>query len=167
MRTPLRAPYSARRDSCPLSRRGETSSRSMPGAMCTASGRCSGFSSLDRRGSSRDWRRRFGLCERSGGRRWPRSPAIGTPRLRPWPPTSPVISTPSQSDAYEEPLLEKGRRIIAKYQTPILLVLAYLAMRILFLVTRGCEGRNGGMAEWREWRTRRTGRRFKGLGSDG
>jgi len=39
--------------------------------------------------------------------------------------------------AYEEPLLEKGRRIIAKYQTPILLVLAYLAMRILFLVTRG------------------------------
>jgi|KBSSwiStaDraftv2_1062776.scaffolds.fasta_scaffold256049_2 serine/threonine-protein kinase len=40
-------------------------------------------------------------------------------------------------DAYKEPLLEKGRRIIAKYQTPILLVLAYLAMRILFLVTRG------------------------------
>jgi len=39
--------------------------------------------------------------------------------------------------AYEEPLLEKGRRIVAKYQTPILLVLAYLAMRILFLVTRG------------------------------
>jgi serine/threonine-protein kinase len=39
--------------------------------------------------------------------------------------------------AYREPLLEKGRRIIAKYQTPILLVLAYLAMRILFLVTRG------------------------------
>jgi serine/threonine protein kinase len=38
--------------------------------------------------------------------------------------------------AYEEPLLEKGRRIVAKYQTPILLVLAYLAMRILFLVTR-------------------------------
>ncbi|HSR91086.1 MAG TPA: serine/threonine-protein kinase [Gemmatimonadales bacterium] len=40
-------------------------------------------------------------------------------------------------DAYREPLLEKGRRLIAKYQTPILLVLAYLAMRILFLVTRG------------------------------
>ena len=39
--------------------------------------------------------------------------------------------------AYREPLLEKGRRIIAKYQTPILLVLAYLAMRILLLVTRG------------------------------
>jgi serine/threonine-protein kinase len=39
--------------------------------------------------------------------------------------------------AYKEPLLEKGRRIIAKYQTPILLVLGYLAMRILFLVTRG------------------------------
>src|SRR4029450_6316498 len=39
--------------------------------------------------------------------------------------------------AYEEPLLEKGRRIVAKYQTAILLVLAYLAMRILFLVTRG------------------------------
>jgi len=40
-------------------------------------------------------------------------------------------------EAYKEPPLEKGRRIIAKYQTPILLVLAYLAMRILFLVTRG------------------------------
>jgi len=40
-------------------------------------------------------------------------------------------------EAYEEPLLEKARRIVAKYQTPILLVLAYLAMRILFLVTRG------------------------------
>jgi serine/threonine-protein kinase len=40
-------------------------------------------------------------------------------------------------EAYREPLLEKGRRIIAKYQTPILLVLAYLAMRVLFLVTRG------------------------------
>jgi serine/threonine-protein kinase len=40
-------------------------------------------------------------------------------------------------EAYREPLLEKGRRIIAKYQTPILLVLAYLAMRILFLVSRG------------------------------
>jgi eukaryotic-like serine/threonine-protein kinase len=39
--------------------------------------------------------------------------------------------------AYKEPLLEKGRRLVAKYQTPILLVLAYLAMRILFLVTRG------------------------------
>ncbi|HSE45201.1 MAG TPA: protein kinase, partial [Gemmatimonadales bacterium] len=40
-------------------------------------------------------------------------------------------------EAYKEPLLEKGRRIVTKYQTPILLVLAYLAMRILFLVTRG------------------------------
>jgi serine/threonine-protein kinase len=40
-------------------------------------------------------------------------------------------------EAYKEPLLEKGRRIVSKYQTPILLVLAYLAMRILFLVTRG------------------------------
>jgi hypothetical protein len=33
--------------------------------------------------------------------------------------------------------LERGRRLVVKYQTPILLVLAYLAMRILFLMTRG------------------------------
>lgn len=39
--------------------------------------------------------------------------------------------------AYQEPMHERLRRLIIKYQTPILLVLAYLAMRILFLVTRG------------------------------
>ncbi len=40
-------------------------------------------------------------------------------------------------EAYRESLLERGRRLVVKYQTPILLVLAYLAMRILFLMTRG------------------------------
>jgi hypothetical protein len=40
-------------------------------------------------------------------------------------------------EAYREPLVERARRVITKYQTPILLILAYLAMRILLLVTRG------------------------------
>ena len=40
-------------------------------------------------------------------------------------------------EAYRESPLELARRLLVKYQAPILLVLAYLAMRILFLVTRG------------------------------
>jgi serine/threonine protein kinase len=39
-------------------------------------------------------------------------------------------------EAYREPPLERVRRVVAKYQTPIALVLAYLAMRILFIVSR-------------------------------
>jgi serine/threonine protein kinase len=39
-------------------------------------------------------------------------------------------------EAYREPPLERVRRVVTKYQTPILLVLAYLAMRILFIVSR-------------------------------
>jgi serine/threonine protein kinase len=40
-------------------------------------------------------------------------------------------------EAYREPPLERVRRVVTKYQTPIALVLAYLAMRILFIVSRG------------------------------
>jgi hypothetical protein len=38
--------------------------------------------------------------------------------------------------AYREGPLERVRRLAAKYQAAILLILAYLAMRLLFLVTR-------------------------------
>jgi serine/threonine protein kinase len=38
--------------------------------------------------------------------------------------------------SYREPALERLARLYAKYQTPILLVLAYLTMRLLFLVLR-------------------------------
>jgi hypothetical protein len=39
--------------------------------------------------------------------------------------------------AYREPVQERIGRLYTKYQTPILLVLAYLVMRLLFLVLRG------------------------------
>ena len=39
--------------------------------------------------------------------------------------------------AYREPLRERMGRLYTRYQTPILLVLAYLTMRLLFLVLRG------------------------------
>ena len=39
--------------------------------------------------------------------------------------------------AYREPFLERIARLYSKYQTPILLVFAYLVMRLLFLVLRG------------------------------
>lgn len=39
--------------------------------------------------------------------------------------------------SYREPALERLARLYSKYQTPILLVLAYLTMRLLFLVLRG------------------------------
>jgi serine/threonine protein kinase len=39
--------------------------------------------------------------------------------------------------AYREPVLERIARLYGKYQTPILLVFAYLVMRLLFLVLRG------------------------------
>jgi len=39
--------------------------------------------------------------------------------------------------AYRETLAERAGRFYTRYQTPILLVLAYLAMRLLFLVVRG------------------------------
>lgn len=39
--------------------------------------------------------------------------------------------------AYREPFLERIARVYGKYQTPILLVFAYLVMRLLFLVLRG------------------------------
>jgi hypothetical protein len=40
-------------------------------------------------------------------------------------------------EAYREPVHERLARLYTKYQTPILLVLAYLTMRLLFLVLRG------------------------------
>lgn len=40
-------------------------------------------------------------------------------------------------EAYREPLLERIGRVYTKYQTPILLVLAYLVMRLVFLLVRG------------------------------
>jgi serine/threonine protein kinase len=39
--------------------------------------------------------------------------------------------------AYREPLTERAGRVFRKYQTAILLVLTYLAVRLLFLVMRG------------------------------
>lgn len=39
-------------------------------------------------------------------------------------------------EAYQEPLNERLARIYTKYQVPVLLVLAYLVMRLLFLVFR-------------------------------
>jgi serine/threonine protein kinase len=39
--------------------------------------------------------------------------------------------------SYREPALERVARLYVRYQTPILLVLAYLTMRLLFLVLRG------------------------------
>ena len=39
--------------------------------------------------------------------------------------------------AYREPLLERTGRVLRKYQTAIILVLTYLAVRMLFLVMRG------------------------------
>jgi serine/threonine-protein kinase len=38
--------------------------------------------------------------------------------------------------SYREPLLERLARLYVRYQTPILLVMAYLTMRLLFLVLR-------------------------------
>ncbi len=42
-----------------------------------------------------------------------------------------------QVQSYREPLHERLGRWYVRYQTPILLVLAYLTMRLLFLVSRG------------------------------
>jgi eukaryotic-like serine/threonine-protein kinase len=39
--------------------------------------------------------------------------------------------------AYREPFLERAGRVFRKYQTAIILVLTYLAVRLLFLVLRG------------------------------
>ena len=39
--------------------------------------------------------------------------------------------------AYRENLFERGRRLAGRYRTPILLVLAYLLMRITLLATVG------------------------------
>jgi hypothetical protein len=39
--------------------------------------------------------------------------------------------------AYREPLAERAGRVFRKYQTAIILVLTYLAVRLLFLVMRG------------------------------
>lgn len=39
--------------------------------------------------------------------------------------------------AYREPLAEKAGRVFRKYQTAVLLILTYLAVRLLFLVLRG------------------------------
>ena len=39
--------------------------------------------------------------------------------------------------AHRESLAERVGRLYLKYQTPIVLVLSYLAMRLLFLVWRG------------------------------
>jgi eukaryotic-like serine/threonine-protein kinase len=39
--------------------------------------------------------------------------------------------------AYEENLFERGRRIATRYSTPILLILAYLLMRVTLLAVRG------------------------------
>ena len=70
----------------------------------------------------------------TGGARQSRVIAIPRPSAAPemWPDTS----MRSRSAAYREPLLEKGANH-RQYRSPILLVLAYLAMRILPLVTRG------------------------------
>lgn len=90
----------------------------------------------------------------------PTRPAAGSPRKAP-PPLAAVVQKSQASDpsvryagaldvaeevarfldarpvlAYREGLLERVRRLAAKYQAAILLILAYLAMRLLFLVTR-------------------------------
>jgi eukaryotic-like serine/threonine-protein kinase len=39
--------------------------------------------------------------------------------------------------AYRETVFERGARLYHKYQTAILLILAYLTMRLIFLVARG------------------------------
>ena len=39
--------------------------------------------------------------------------------------------------AYREPLIERAGRVFCKYQTAVILVLTYLAVRMLFLVMRG------------------------------
>jgi hypothetical protein len=40
-------------------------------------------------------------------------------------------------EAYRESVVEKVERVVAKYRTPIVLVLAYLLMRAAFLIASG------------------------------
>jgi hypothetical protein len=40
-------------------------------------------------------------------------------------------------DAYRETVLERAGRLSVKYRTPLLLVLAYLVMRMVFIIVSG------------------------------